>query len=182
MICLWRTRTSVREALQALDALLDPQEDLLMVHLVSHGSKEGALLLDDRNLKLNDLSVADGKQWLNGLQAKHQWLVVSACYSGKWVDALASPQRVVFASAASDRTSFGCGDDSDRTWFSKALYGEDMVAGIADPQAWFAAANEKVSGMEEEQGIEGDAHSMPQKAVGEAFLRWWQGNKAVNSE
>ena len=176
------TRTSVREALQALDALLDPQEDLLMVHLVSHGSKEGALLLDDRNLKLNDLSVADGKQWLNGLQAKHQWLVVSACYSGKWVDALASPQRVVFASAASDRTSFGCGDDSDRTWFSKALYGEDMVAGIADPQAWFAAANEKVSGMEEEQGIEGDAHSMPQKAVGEAFLRWWQGNKAVNSE
>ena len=176
------TRTSVREALQALDALLDPQEDLLMVHLVSHGSKEGALLLDDRNLKLNDLSVADGKQWLNGLQAKHQWLVVSACYSGKWVDALASPQRVVFASAASDRTSFGCGDDSDRTWFSKALYGEDMVAGIADPQAWFAAANEKVLRMEEEQGIEGDAHSMPQKAVGAAFLRWWQGNKVVNSE
>lgn len=176
------TRTSVREALEALDALLDPEEDLLMVHLVSHGSKEGALLLDDRNLTLNDLSVADGKQWFNALKAKHQWLVVSACYSGKWVDALASPQRVVFSSAASDRRSFGCGDDSDRTWFSKALYGEDMAAGIDDPDAWFAAANSKVARMEEEQGIEGEAHSMPQKAVGEEFVRWWQGNKAVNSE
>lgn len=85
------TRTSVREALEALDALMDPNEDLLMVHLVSHGSREGALLLDDHNLTLNDLSVADGKQWLNALKARHQWLVVSACYSGQWVDALASP-------------------------------------------------------------------------------------------
>jgi hypothetical protein len=176
------TRTSVREALEALDALMDPNEDLLMVHLVSHGSREGALLLDDHNLTLNDLSVADGKQWLNALKARHQWLVVSACYSGQWVDALASPRRVIFASAASDRTSFGCGDDSDRTWFSKALYGEDMAAGIDDPAAWFAATNVKVAGMEEEQGIDGEEHSMPQQAVGEAFVRWWQGNKAVNSE
>ncbi len=175
------TRTSVRETLEALDALLDPEEDLLMVHLVSHGDKNGDLLLDDRNIKLNDLSVADGKEWLNSLKAKHQWLVVSACYSGKWVEELASPERVVFASAASDRTSFGCGDDSDRTWFSKALYGEDMAAGINDPGAWFAAANRRVTEMEEEQGIDGDAHSLPQKAVGEAFLRWWQG-EAVNSE
>ena len=176
------TRTSVREALEAQDALMDPNEDLLMVHLVSHGSREGALLLDDHNLTLNDLSVADGKQWLNALKARHQWLVVSACYSGQWVDALASPRRVIFASAASDRTSFGCGDDSDRTWFSKALYGEDMAAGIDDPAAWFAATSVKVTGMEEEQGIDGEEHSMPQQAVGEAFVRWWQGNKAVNSE
>ncbi len=176
------TRTSVREALEALDALMDPNEDLLMVHLVSHGSREGALLLDDHNLTLNDLSVADGKQWFNALKARHQWLVVSACYSGQWVEALASPRRVIFASAASDRTSFGCGDDSDRTWFSKALYGEDMAAGIDDPAAWFAATSVKVTGMEEEQGIDGEEHSMPQQAVGEAFVRWWQGNKAVNSE
>ena len=56
-----------------------------------------------------------------------------------------------------------------------------MAAGINDPGAWFAAANRRVTEMEEEQGIDGDAHSLPQKAVGEAFLRWWQG-EAVNSE
>ncbi|MCG8392931.1 MAG: hypothetical protein MI745_07600 [Pseudomonadales bacterium] len=175
------TRTSVQESLKALDALLDPEEDLLMVHLVSHGSRKGALLLDDKSLKLNDLTVQDGKDWLNNLAVKHQWIVVSACYSGQWVEALAAPQRVVFSSAAPDRTSFGCGDDSERTWFSKALYGEDMAAGIHDPEAWFAAADEQVTQMEEEQGIEGDAHSLPKKAVGQVFMEWWQG-KAVNSE
>jgi hypothetical protein len=57
-----------------------------------------------------------------------------------------------------------------------------MAAGIDDPAAWFAATSVKVTGMEEEQGIDGEEHSMPQQAVGEAFVRWWQGNKAVNSE
>ena len=173
------TRTSVQESLKALDALLDPEEDLLLVHFVSHGARNGDLLLDDKSLKLNNLAVTDGKQWLNGLSARHQWLIVSACYSGKWVEGLASPERVVFSSAAADRTSFGCGDDSERTWFSKALYGEVMAAGINGPQAWFEAANEKVSLMEKEQGIEGDAHSQPQKAVGEQFLRWWQADKTA---
>ncbi|WP_299127399.1 C13 family peptidase [uncultured Alcanivorax sp.] len=173
------TRTSVQESLKALDALLDPEEDLLLVHFVSHGSPDGDLLLDDKSLKLNNLTVADGKQWLNGLSARHQWVIVSACYSGKWVEGLATPERVVFSSAAADRTSFGCGDDSERTWFSKALYGEAMAAGVNDPQAWFDAANEKVSLMEKEQGIEGDAHSQPQKSVGGRFLRWWQADKAA---
>lgn len=168
------TRTSVREALKALDGLMDPQEDLLLVHIVSHGTRNGELVLDARNLQLNNLTVEDGKQWLNGLKVKHQWIVVSACYSGQWVNALATPQRAVFSSAAQDRTSFGCSDDSERTWFSRALYGEDMSAGIHDPDAWFAAANDRVTAMEADQGIEDDAHSLPQKSVGQEFVRWWQ--------
>lgn len=168
------TRTSVREALNALDALMDPEEDLLLVHIVSHGARNGELVLDARNLQLNNLTVADGKQWLNALKVKHQWVVISACYSGQWVNALAAPQRAVFSSAAQDRTSFGCADDSERTWFSRALYGEDMSAGIHDPDAWFAAANARVTAMEEEQGIAENEHSLPQKSVGKGFVSWWQ--------
>lgn len=168
------TLTSIHEALNALDGLMDPEEDLLLVHFVSHGAPTGELVLDHRHLPLNDLTVADGKQWLNSLKVKHQWIVVSACYSGQWVYALASPQRAVFSSAAQDRTSFGCGDDSERTWFSKALYGEDMTAGIHDPDAWFAAANSRVTAMEAEQGIAEDEHSLPQKSVGKEFVSWWQ--------
>lgn len=168
------TRTSVHEALNALDGLMDPEEDLLLVHIVSHGTSNGELVLDTRNMPLNNLTVADGKQWLNALKVKHQWIVVSACYSGQWVNALASPRRAVFASAAQDRTSFGCGDDSERTWFSRALYGEDMGAGIHDPDAWFAAASGRVTAMEQEQGIAEEEHSLPQKSVGKGFVSWWQ--------
>ncbi|WP_234995063.1 C13 family peptidase [Microbulbifer donghaiensis] len=167
------TRTSVRESLTALDALMDPQEDLLLVHFVSHGDKDGDLLLKENKLPLNDISVKDGKQWLDGLRAQHQWLIVSACYSGQWKEALAAPNRVVFTSAAPDRTSFGCSDDSERTWFSAALYGDALGKGLSDPAAWFTAANQRVTAMEKEQGIEEQSHSLPQYAVGQEFLRWW---------
>ncbi|MBB3061073.1 hypothetical protein [Microbulbifer rhizosphaerae] len=79
---------------------------------------------------------------------------------------------MVFTSAAPDRTSFGYGDDSERTWFSAALYGDALDSGAADPAAWFVAANERVTEMEKEQGIEGESHSLPQHAVGPEFLRW----------
>ncbi|WP_346838428.1 C13 family peptidase [Microbulbifer sp. SAOS-129_SWC] len=168
------TRTSVRESLAALDKVMDPSEDLLLVHIVSHGDSDGNVILAQPDLELNNLSVADGKQWLGGLHAKHQWIVVSACYSGLWKNALANPERVVFTSAAADRTSFGCGDDSQRTWFSSALYGDALDQGANDPAAWFAAADKRVTEMEKEQGIEGEEHSLPQVAVGQKFLQWWQ--------
>lgn len=168
------TRTSVRKSLKALDDLMDPEEDLLLVHLVSHGGKNGDLMLKEKSLPLNNISVADGKQWLDDLRARHQWIVVSACYSGLWKDALANPNRVIFTSAAPDRTSFGCSDDSERTWFSAALYGDTLNVGTSDPSAWFAAANKRVTEMEKEQGIEGESHSLPQHAVGREFLRWWR--------
>ncbi|MFV8784034.1 C13 family peptidase [Microbulbifer sp. SA54] len=169
------TRTSVHKSLQALDAIMDPEEDLLLVHFVSHGDSDGNLYFADQQLPLNDLSPADGKQWLDGLRARHQWVVVSACYSGQWIEALSSPERAVFTSAAPDRTSFGCGDDSERTWFSAALYGDALSDSTADPTHWFETANSRVSEMEKEQGIEGEGHSLPQVAIGQAFLRWWKG-------
>ncbi|MCK7598169.1 caspase family protein [Microbulbifer sp. CAU 1566] len=168
------TRTSVRKSLQALDAVMDAEEDLLLVHFVSHGDANGSLYLADVGLPLNDLSVADGKQWLDALKAQHQWVIVSACYSGHWQQALANPNRTVFTSAAKDRTSFGCSNDSERTWFSAALYGEALGVGVDDPAAWFAAANRRVTEMEKDQGIEENAHSLPQVAIGNAFLAWWQ--------
>lgn len=168
------TRTSVRESLKALDAVMDPKEDLLLVHLVSHGDRNGDLLLAEEKLPLNDLSVKDGKAWLDNLNARHQWIVISACYSGLWKKALATAERIVFTSAAADRTSFGCGNDSERTWFSAALYDDALSAGTEKPAAWFSAANKRVSEMEKEQGIGEESHSLPQYAVGTKFLQWWE--------
>ncbi len=168
------TRTSIRRSLEQLDSILDPQEDLLLVHFVSHGDKNGDLKLAEKNLALNDLSVTEGTQWLDDLETRYQWIIISACYSGQWQQALANPYRAVFASAAADRTSFGCSDDSERTWFSAALYGDALEMGTSDPAAWFTAANQRVTEMEKEQDIAADEHSMPQHSVGKQFLQWWQ--------
>ncbi len=171
------TRTSIQESLNALDQLLDPQEDLLLVHLVSHGARNGDLTIAEGKMPLKDLSVADGKKWLDNLNARYQWIVISACYSGQWIEPLSTPNRIVFTSAADNRTSFGCSDDSQRTWFSSALYGDALQQGIKDPKVWFSTANKKVTEMEKEQGIEKDSHSLPQHSIGENFLTWWKKNK-----
>jgi hypothetical protein len=44
-------------------------------------------------------------------------VVVSACYSGIFVNALAAPNRMVLTAASRERTSFGCGADETYPWF-----------------------------------------------------------------
>ncbi|GAA5111274.1 C13 family peptidase [Alloalcanivorax gelatiniphagus] len=168
------TRTSVHEALTALDSIADPREDLIFVHLVSHGGRDGELVLNQPGLRLNDLTPADLHGWLDAMRPRYLWLVVSACYSGQWIEPLADRRRLIFTAAAGDRTSFGCGDDSERTWFSEALYGEALDSqGLDDPAALFEAARARVEAMETEQGIEDGQRSRPRMSLGPAFLDWW---------
>jgi hypothetical protein len=44
-------------------------------------------------------------------------VIVSACYSGIFVNALAAPNRMVLTAASRERTSFGCGADETYPWF-----------------------------------------------------------------
>lgn len=44
-------------------------------------------------------------------------VIVSACYSGIFVNALAGPNRMVLTAASRERTSFGCGADETYPWF-----------------------------------------------------------------
>ena len=44
-------------------------------------------------------------------------VIVSACYSGIFINALAAPNRMVLTAASRERTSFGCGADETYPWF-----------------------------------------------------------------
>ena len=44
-------------------------------------------------------------------------VVISACFSGVFVPALAKPNRMVLTAARPDRTSFGCGQDNKYPFF-----------------------------------------------------------------
>ena len=168
------TLTSLKQSLLTLGNVLDPEEDLLFVHLVSHGGRDGDLLLAQPGLSLNDLSPARFGDWLDEADIGYLWLVVSACYSGQWVEPLEHPRRVIYTAAAADRTSFGCSDDADRTWFSGALYGDALDnPGPDDPKALFEAARARVDSMETEQDIDDDQRSLPRAWFGQAFLGWW---------
>ena len=48
-------------------------------------------------------------------------VVVSACYSGVFIPALANDNRMILTAARPDRTSFGCGDDYQYTFFDQCV-------------------------------------------------------------
>ncbi|MBL4834927.1 MAG: caspase family protein [Pseudomonas sp.] len=165
------TRPSIEAALGALDATMDSQEDLLFIHLVTHGGQDGELLLQQPGIELPNLMPEDFAQMLEPLSARRKVLVVSACYSGQWLEQLKDPNTLILTSSRDDRTSFGCGDDSEMTWFTKALY-QGAGLDLANPDAMYEQTNQQVRVWEEEIGMEEEHWSYPQYHLGENLRLW----------
>ena len=120
------TVTSVRRALAAIGARMDKTQDILFVYLSSHGSKEHELSLDLPGAPLPGLSAAALHEALEASGVRWKVLVVSACYSGGFIDALRDAHTLVITSARADRTSFGCADENDFTYFGRAFFKEAL--------------------------------------------------------
>lgn len=98
-------------------------------------------------------------------------VVMSACYSGQFVGALSGPNRVVMTAARPDRTSFGCGEMDQYTFF------DDCFLRAMDHASDFAGLGEQVQGCVavREQEMRASPPSEPQVYIGPnvAFtLRW----------
>jgi hypothetical protein len=165
------TRPSLARALNALDERMNPEEDLLVVHLVSHGGKDGSLLLRQPGLELPDLTPDDFARMLEALGVRRKVLVVSACYSGNWLNRLKDENTLILTSSRDDRVSFGCGDDSEMTWFTRALY-QSVGLSLASPDQMFDSIQRQIREWEEEQGMEEMHWSYPQFHLGEDLREW----------
>lgn len=112
--------TNLEGALAGLARVMHPDQDILLLYITSHGGEDHTLLVDMDPLPLDQI----GAQDLAGILAEHpmKWkvVVVNACYSGGFVPPLQGPGTLVLTAARSDRSSFGCGSDSDITYFGKA--------------------------------------------------------------
>ena len=108
-------RTTRKNLVAALRDTASRTRSGCLFYITSHGSPQGAVfgregLLAPRMLdRLLEESCGD----------RPTVVFVSACYSGVYVPALASPNRMVLTAARPDRTSFGCGV-SDRYPFFDA--------------------------------------------------------------
>ena len=76
-----------------------------LFYFTSHGVPEGMVMGGEGLLSPDQLNGLVG-QWCG---ERPTVVVVSACYSGVFVPALAAPNRLVMTAARSDRSSFGCG-------------------------------------------------------------------------
>jgi hypothetical protein len=168
------TLTNLTLALDAVAKTMNPAEDILLVYLTTHGSHDHELLVDLDPLPLDQIApedLADALKTRPGIRWKV--VVVNACYSGGFIDAIRDDSTMVMTSAREDRTSFGCGADSDITYFGKAFLADALNRTTSIPEA-FALAKQAVAEWEDRDQEE---HSEPQIATTrsiEAKLATWE--------
>ena len=98
--------------------------DVLVLVLTSHGSPHGlAVVAGRRETLLTPELLGD---MLNASGARYRVVIISACFSGTFVPALADPRTLVITASAADRSSFGCEDRAKWTYFGDAFFNQAL--------------------------------------------------------
>jgi Peptidase C13 family len=168
------SRLTVEAAIKAVAARMNREEDILLLFLTSHGWKDGTIALSNGSNDLPPLSAVDVNRWLRDSGIARSIIIVSACYSGTWAKSLADPNRIILMAARPDRTSFGCSDDRELTFFGQALFAESMAQGLALLPA-FDQAKRVISAWEKDARLE---PSEPQMSLGAKLLPLWRAQEA----
>lgn len=133
------TLTSISAAIARIAERMDKENDIFFLYITSHGSKNKKISLHHNGLQLADID----SQWLAGqLKAsgiKHRVVVLSACYSGGFIDDLKDDYSLIMTAAAANKTSFGCADDSLSTYFGRAYFQESLKPGVDFEEAFYKA-------------------------------------------
>jgi hypothetical protein len=157
------TPQALRHALIALGKVMD-ERDVLFLALSSHGGRDGSIEIDNAGMVPLGLGTAELADMLREAQIPRKVVVISACYAGAFVPVLADRDTTVIAAAAADRTSFGCADDRDLTYFGEAFW-RDALPGAATVRDAFEAARRAIGERERQERSE---PSLPQARVAES--------------
>ena len=155
------TVSGLTDALKLLGARMNTEQDVLVLTLTSHGSKDG-LAVTNGTLPLLQLGPADLRQALDESGIKWRVIVISACYSGIFVEPLKTDTTLIATASDAEHTSFGCADDRDLTYFGEAFLKESVPA-TASLEAAFKKAADLI---QHREGAEHLEHSNPQLYVG----------------
>lgn len=157
---------NLRTALKGIASKMDVAEDVLFLFLTSHGSKNHYLSTDLGRLAHNAISGPEIRRSLDEAGIRWRVVVVSACYSGGFIDALAGDRTLVITAARRDRTSFGCGVGRDWTYFGEAFFADALSAGRRSFIHAFETAVAFVAAREADESLE---PSEPQISIGTAI-------------
>jgi Peptidase C13 family len=153
--------SGLAQTLKVLASRMNPDEDVLVLFLTSHGSEDG-LEVENGSLPLAQLAPGDLRAALDASGIRWRVLVVSACYSGVFIDELKTDATAIITASDATHSSFGCEDDRDLTWFGEAFL-KDALPGSPSLQEAFHKAAALIARRED---AEHDVHSNPQLYVG----------------
>lgn len=146
---------------------MDPAEDVLVLYTTSHGAPQG-LAYHYGDTGFGILSPKGLGDVLTELGIKRRILVLSACYSGVFIEPLASPDTAILTASYANRTSFGCAAENDWTFFGDAM----INRALRKPVGLLAASQEAHRDIVQwESKMRLDA-SLPQTVMGASVAGW----------
>ena len=120
---------------------MDRERDVLFLALSSHGKRDAKLVVTNGAFPLNWLTGEDLARMLRESGIRWKVVVISACYSGAFIEHLRDDHTIVITASSPDRISFGCNDRRDLTYFGEAFYRDALStaarpAGGIRPRPW----------------------------------------------
>lgn len=162
-------------ALARAAALMDREEDVLILYTTSHGSPRAGINYKHAAYGAGIITPPELSAMLAEQGFRNRLIILQACYSGQFVPALAAPRTVVATAASSMNPSFGCSAGNDWTFFGHALI--NLAMRRADTFVrQFRRAFVTIYGWERELGI---PSSNPQISVGAETATWLAALDAV---
>jgi hypothetical protein len=151
-------------ALDGLAGKMDPAQDVLFLFLTSHGSPDHLAVRYDR-FELDGLSAETLRHLLDESRIKWRVIAISACYSGSFIETLKSPSTLIMTASRRDRTSFGCGNENDFTYFGEAYFSQ----ALEKTSSFIDAFDLAKSAIAERESKEKLTPSEPQIFIGDAI-------------
>jgi hypothetical protein len=150
-------------ALGKIGATIDPNEDLVVVFVTSHGGQDGAVAIRELERMEGALRPMQLRNALQQANIRNKLVIVSACFSGHFIPPfLSDPGAMVLTAAAADKTSFGCEPSRDWTYFGDALFNHALRGGAGLFDA-FNEATTLIAGWEGDLRTKWEALSPAQK-------------------
>jgi hypothetical protein len=153
---------NLEAAIKGIAARMDPREDVLFLFLSSHGAPDATLWVNYPPLQLSDLRGEELKRMLDESGIRYRVVVVAACYSGAFVDALKDDNTLVLTASSADHVAYGCGDYTRYTEFTEAYFGASLLNGASFIDAFLKAG----ALIAKEEKASGDSPSRPQIYIG----------------
>ena len=170
------TVTTIRETIKTIATRMDRDNDILFLFLTSHGARDHEFRLNQNAMALRGLRPQELAQILEESRIRWKVVLVSACYSGGFVEPLKSESTMVITAARADRASFGCADENDFTYFGRAFFKESLPASSSFFDA-FTKAQALVGEWEKKDRTPEAERSLPQvyspALISEQLKRWW---------
>jgi len=119
-------KPNLHQVLNAVSEKMDVDNDVAMVYLTSHGSKEGELSADFWPITPDPMNAPQLKDMLDASNIKWRIIFVSACYSGTFIEPLKTDYSLIITASEKHKTSFGCSNERELTYFAEAYFKEAL--------------------------------------------------------